>query len=107
MKLSFWTALLAAAGLGLAAAPVEAQYRPPPAPKEEVKEEETFEDAVDLKRFRKGRIDWDTQQLVASGFTALHGEHEKILEELQHLRREQEALKKELSELKAIVKEKE
>lgn len=97
-----WIALslLAVAGLGLAAAPVEAQYRPPPAPKEEAKEEETFE-AVDLKRFRKGRIDWDTQELIASGLTALHQEHREILKGLEELRTQLGQLAQAFSELKA------
>ncbi len=77
-----------------------AQYRPPPAPKEEPPEEDTFEEAVDLRRFRKGRIDWDTQELITSGLTALHRENQKILEALAALRTKQDQLIKEISHLK-------
>lgn len=45
----------------------------------------SFEEAVDLEKFRKGNPDWDTQELLRSGLTALHREHLKILEELKGL----------------------
>ena len=57
-------------------------------------EADRFEDAVDLERFRSGtNFEWNTQQLVASGLTALHREHEKILKELEQLRKEVSQLK--------------
>lgn len=45
-----------------------------------------FEDAVDLDRFRKGNPEWDGQQLMVSGMTALHQEHQKILKELEEIK---------------------
>ncbi len=45
-----------------------------------------FDQAVDLARFRKGNIEWDTQELIKSGMTALHQEHLQILEELAELK---------------------
>ncbi|MBI4228024.1 MAG: hypothetical protein HY600_07130 [Candidatus Omnitrophica bacterium] len=79
--------LVAAAGLDVA----EAQYRPapsqdeaaPPAP-----EEGRFERAVELTRFRKGNYAWDTQELIQSGLTALHEEHEQLARDLASLRAE-------------------
>jgi hypothetical protein len=45
-----------------------------------------FDRSVDLKRFRKGNIGWDTQELIASGMKALHEDHMEILKELKALR---------------------
>lgn len=45
-----------------------------------------FEDAVDLKRFRKGNLEWDTQEMIASGFRALHEDHLRVLKELEELK---------------------
>lgn len=73
-------------------AAAEAQYRPPPRKEEEPKES-SFEKTVDLHRFRKGNIDWDTQELIASGLTALHEEHQRILKELEELKTEIRNLK--------------
>lgn len=84
-------------GLGAAAfcGAAQAQYRPPAAPEEEpVSREDDFDRAVDLKRFRKGRPDWDTQELLASGLTALHREHGRILRELRELKAAVERLEK-------------
>ncbi|MBI3318317.1 MAG: hypothetical protein HYZ90_04100 [Candidatus Omnitrophica bacterium] len=88
---------ISAAGLalGLAWAGATAQtYRPAPTsrPRASDQEEESFERSVDLDRFRKGNYGWDTQELVASGLTALHREHEEILKELRGLRRKVEEL---------------
>ena len=47
---------------------------------------DNFERAVDLKRFRKGNLEWDTQELISSGMTALHQEHLQILEEIAQLK---------------------
>ncbi len=47
--------------------------------------EEGF-DAVDLSKFRRGNPEWDTQELIASGLTALHKDNEKILKELEDLK---------------------
>ncbi len=70
------------------------QYRPPPAPGEkESAEGDSFERSVDLKRYRKGSPQWNTQELITSGMTALHEEHLKILRELESLKREIHQLK--------------
>ena len=45
-----------------------------------------FEEAVNLKKFRKGNPEWDTQELMVSGFSALHREQVQILKELAELR---------------------
>lgn len=50
--------------------------------------ERAFSGAVDPNRFRTGNPDWDTQEMLASGLTALHAEHLRILEELEQLKRE-------------------
>ena len=76
---------------GLSLAPfwdvAQAQYRPPPASREEVSSgRDHFEEAVDLKRFRKGNAEWDTQELVASGLAALHEDHVRILKELREIK---------------------
>ncbi len=78
-------------GLTILCGVARAQYRPPPAPRQESSSEkssgeDSFERAVDLKRFRKGNINWDTQELVASGLTALHEEHTQILRELREIK---------------------
>lgn len=74
-----WTAAAVALLWGVA----HAQYRPAPR-KEAPPEADTFEEEVSLKRFRKtGNIGWDTQELLHSGLTALHEEHQEILKELR------------------------
>lgn len=81
----FAAALLTATLLFVAWTEARAQYRPPP--RQEPQEEAApFEESVDLERFRKGHVGWDTQELLASGLTALHREHEEILKELRELR---------------------
>ncbi len=45
-----------------------------------------FDQAVDLDKFRKGNPDWDTQELIASGFREIHQENIKILQELRDLK---------------------
>ena len=45
-----------------------------------------FDDAVDVTRFRKGNPEWDSQQLMVSGMTALHQEHQEILKEIQEIK---------------------
>ena len=49
-------------------------------------EDGAFSRAVDLKRFRNKNFEWDTQELIASGFTALHEENQRILTELKEIR---------------------
>ncbi|MBI3615489.1 MAG: hypothetical protein HY211_03115 [Candidatus Omnitrophica bacterium] len=76
---------------GLSLAPfgdvAQAQYRPPPVSREEVfSGSDDFREAVDLKRFRKGNAEWDTQELIASGLTALHQDQVRILKELQEIK---------------------
>ncbi len=54
--------------------------------------EGSFEEAVDLKKFRQGNPDWDTQELLKSGLTALHREHEQILIRLAEIKASLEQL---------------
>lgn len=49
-------------------------------------EEGDFNRVVDLQRFRKGNPEWDTQELIVSGLTALHKENQKILQELAEIK---------------------
>jgi len=73
----------------------QAQYRPPAAVKSESSSrEDDFDRSVDLKRFRKGTPDWDTQELLASGLTALHREQVEILRELRELKSAVDRLEK-------------
>ncbi len=44
-----------------------------------------FEEAMDLSRYRKGNLEWDTQELIASGMKALHEEHLRILDKLDRI----------------------
>lgn len=73
--------------LGMAAAPqiAQAQYRPPPRREAAEEYDDSFDREISLDRFRRGNPDWDTQELVASGFNALHKEHQQILEKLDQL----------------------
>lgn len=81
-----WMIGIGVLSLGLAGFPgaAQAQYRPSPR-REESPEAETFDDAVNLKRFRKGNIGWDTQELIASGMKALHEEQIRILKKLDRI----------------------
>ena len=45
----------------------------------------SFEEAMDLSRYRKGNIEWDTQELIASGMKALHEEQLRILDQLDRI----------------------
>ena len=45
-----------------------------------------FQRAVDLKRFRNKNFEWDTQELIASGFRALHRDNQQVLKELAELK---------------------
>ena len=49
-------------------------------------EGDSFYASVDLARFRRGNGEWDTQELIASGLTALHQEHVQILRELGEIK---------------------
>ncbi len=49
-------------------------------------DDQSFEDSVDLEQFRQGNIEWDTQELIASGMKALHREHQKIVQELEQVK---------------------
>ena len=49
-------------------------------------EEGGFDESVDPANFRKGNFEWDTQELIASGFKALHQDNERILRELADLK---------------------
>ena len=49
-------------------------------------EDGAFRRAVDLKRFRNKNFEWDTQELIASGLTALHEENRRILKELREIK---------------------
>ncbi len=85
--LIFGFTLMALIGVALA------QYRSTARGKEEP-EGESFEESVDLERFRTGTdYEWNTQRLISSGLTALHKEHLKILKEMEDLRKEIAQLK--------------
>lgn len=90
-----WSACASALGFVLLCAEAQAQYRPPPR-QEEPEPADDFGDAVSLKKFRRGNIGWDTQELIASGLTELHEEHVEILKELRELRGKLEELQQEL-----------
>ncbi len=79
--------------LSILCAAALAEYRPSARQGKTSQQSDSFRDAVDLERFRKGHEDWDTQALVASGLTALHEEHVQILRELEALRSEIKQLK--------------
>ena len=83
--------------LTLPLAVARAEYsRPSASGKDAVSfENGSFEEAVNLKRFRKGNIDWDTQELIVSGLTALHREHVQVLRELAELKAAVERLEAE------------
>lgn len=60
----------------------------------------SFEEAVDLSRYRKGNLEWDTQELIASGMRALHKEQLRILEKLDRIESRLNELEKTLGNLK-------
>ena len=60
----------------------------------------TFEEAVDLSRYRKGNLEWDTQELIAGGMKALHEEQLRILEKLDRIESRLNELEKTLGNLK-------
>jgi hypothetical protein len=95
-----WIIGIGVLSLGLAGLPgvARAQYRPSPR-REEPPEAETFDDAVSLKRFRKGNIGWDTQELIASGMKALHEEQLRILKKLDRIESRLNELEKSLGDL--------
>ena len=72
-------------GLAAFAGAARAEYRPPPKQSDSGGSSDRFGEAVDLSRVRKGNLEWDTQQLIASGLTALHEEHLRILEKLDQM----------------------
>ena len=59
-----------------------------------------FDEAVDLSRFRKGNLEWDTQELIASGLTALHEEHQRILLKLGEIQDRLSRLERDSAERK-------
>ena len=73
-----------------------AQYQAVPRGEEEAPERDTFSDAVDLKHYRKGNLEWYTQELIASGLTALHKEHIEILDALGRMQARLERMEKEI-----------
>lgn len=78
-----------------------AQYRPAPR-REAPTETDEFGDAVNLKRFRKtGNIGWDTQELVHSGFKALHKDHREILNKMEFLEDRLKGLEQRLESIEA------
>ena len=71
----------------------QADYgKPAPSERTRSSEEDGFESLMDLNRVRKGNFEWDTQQLIANGFLALHRENQKILRELEALKSEVQKL---------------
>ncbi len=88
--------LVFCAALAGGSAAVMAEYRPPPKQKQGTGEESGwFSDAVDLSRHRTGNSDWDTQQLIADGLTALHEEQVKILSKLDQIEARLERMERE------------
>ena len=59
----------------------------------------SFEEAVDLSQYRKGNLEWDTQELIASGMKALHEEQLRILEKLDRIESRLNELEKSLGNL--------
>ena len=87
MRKKWFAGLLAAAALAGWTAPASAAYeRSFMSRSEDASESRGGWNAVDLGRFRKGNPDWDTQELAASGFTALHEEHLQILKDIRELK---------------------
>lgn len=70
----------------------QAQYRPPAA-KKTTSQQESSAEVVDPARFRKGNFEWDTQEMIAAGFNALHRENVQILKELRELKAQANPLK--------------
>lgn len=64
---------------------------------EEAEPTGSFADSVDLSRFRKGNSGWDTQELIASGLTALHEENIRILNKLDQIQSRLERLEKKIA----------
>ena len=71
----------------------QAEYRKEPSTRSNLTEEETSQGIIDLKRYRKGNYEWDTQEMIAAGFNTLHRENQRILEELHALKTEIARLK--------------
>lgn len=98
------SAVLCAAITVVLVAGATAQYDYPPSTSEKTRTASTtdsFERAVDLSRFRKGNYEWDTQEYLRSGFTALHAEHLQLLKEVAALRAGMEHLSTEVRRLSA------
>ena len=89
-------------GLGLAALgnAAQADYRTSAKGKEPPSAGDEFRDAVDLSRYRKGNLEWDTQELIASGLTALHEEHQRILLRLDEIQDRLSRLERDSAESK-------
>lgn len=85
------TMVLLMAGAGGA----QAQYQRPST--QEKEESHTFEEAVDLNRFRDGNMAFETQELIASGFKALHEDNLKILKEIEELKVKMRTLEERLN----------
>lgn len=74
---------LAACSLAALGGVARAEYRKPSS--EPAEPPATFEETVDLSRYRKGNLEWDTQELIASGMKALHEEQLRILKKLDRI----------------------
>ena len=96
--LGFFALGITFAAIGGAA---RAEYRSSSGEKTESSSAAAFDQSVDLNRFRKGNIEWDTQELIRSGLTALHQEHVGILRELQEIKKEIAGLKAEIARAEA------
>ena len=59
----------------------------------------SFEEAMDLSRYRKGNFEWDTQELIASGMKALHQEQVRILAKLDRIESRLDELEKSLGNI--------
>lgn len=87
MRRWIWVGIIATLTGGVLCPIASAKYRSDAGTKARgTPREETFERSVDLQRFRKGNFEWDTQELIASGMTALHREQLQILQELEEIK---------------------
>ncbi len=81
-----WITVGVVSALALLVGTAYAQYRSSAQGEAAESGEGSFGRAVDTSRFRKGNPEWDTQELISSGLTALHGEHVQILREMEELK---------------------
>ncbi len=74
--------------------------------KETVPEVDDFEQSVDLARFRRGNFEWDTQELVASGFKAVHRDSVQMAKRIEKLENQISELKNRVAQFSAVQEKK-